>query len=65
MKTLLAVSKLLRTFTEGVLLTVSFIIGIGFTSLVVKMIGGSPMNTNKQDSTWENPTGSTTETTMF
>lgn len=65
MKTVLAVSKTLRTVTEGILLTLSFIIGIGATAVAVKLFSASPMKIKKQESTWEEPSGSANESAMF
>lgn len=65
MKTARAISNLLRTVTEGALLTLSFVIGIGITSVIVKLLGASPMKNNQQESTWENPSGSAKESVMF
>ena len=65
MNTLLAISAFLRKTTEALLLTLSFIIGIGITSVILKGLGASPLKKRTANSSWESPTGSKRETVMF
>lgn len=64
-KNFLAIPTFLRRITEAILLSLSFIIGIGITSLILKGTGSAPLKKQTANSSWEPTTGSNRDTVMF
>jgi len=65
MSSIATLSAAPRKLVETVLLTLSFIIGIGITALILKVAGASPLKKPTTNSSWELTTGSNKNVAMY
>jgi len=65
MKKVFVIARTMRLTVQAVLLVISFFIGIGCTSFIMRLIGKKAMLNVNKSSSWKKPTGSKNMNRMY